>query len=663
MQCNKKVEGGDHDTILLKIVQSCQKAKTTIKTFTPQDLSCKSKLLAWIHAASEKIYTKIIPNHFGPDFSFRPGAEMKQPLQSESLCSANLKDKASTIGHVIMWSGFNQECNMNIINCLESIQLIISKARHCSNEEEIWDWIAALALSVRATVTFACKRVHLKKINWEACDISILKEKILLEACYLTYAVGSTFSPACHRYIGKSSKAGECPNVVGAVKAFVQYLLRENHDAPIQMPLLQMLYSTNFHQSKIGFDWFLKVHTANKSQIERKQNQQLDISTSTRQKLSDILKLKEISALCAEIGKAQTEFLRSSKVDTNEDMVHLNHVEKKSMSALEAIGANGIHKSEMYFFSTCLAIFTMFVYELLKFPDNTRDKVIGRKVLVKYLAAALGKTDNKSKGRECIKNVLQNLISGTAPLFSHQFVASVLQGSVVTVGESTKIFPPFSIPIDDVWKSHFPDDCRTLSNNDKLNKQTSNKSNKDKEEQQKHQKQARKGKDYTIQGKSKDKTETEAASDDIATAVLKTKVGTGMREAVQSVILGRGKDTGSKVKEGEREEKKRKMPQYEGDKNAQNKAGAGAGDGTGTLVPAKKKEQLGINNAQDKAGALMSAKETEQLGHNPKAGILKSSAAAIGSEPVQEKMDESERVPRRSPRKKIKSYRGQAWRV
>jgi len=645
MQCNKKIEGGAHDNILLKILQSCQKAQEAIKTVTPQDLSCKSKLLAWIHAASEKIYTKIIPNHFGPDYGFGPGAEMKQPLQSESLCSVNLKDKASTIGHVIMWSGFNQECNMNIINCLESIQLVISKARHCSNEEEIWDWIAALSFILRATVTFACKSVCLKKIKWEACDISILKENILLEACYLTYGVGSTFSPAFHHYIEKSLKAGGCPNVVGAAKAFVQYLLRENHDAPIQMPLLQMMYSTNFHQSKIGFDWFLKVHTDTviKSQIEHKQNQQLDIST--RQKLSDILKLKEIGALCAEIGKAQKKFLRSSKVDRNEDMVHLNQVEKKSMSALETIGANGIHKSEMYFFSTCLAIFTAFVYELLKFPDNTRDKVIGRKVLVKHLAVALGKTDKKSKGRECIKNVLQNLISGTAPLFSHEFVASVLQGAVVTVGESTKIFPPFSIPIDDVWKSHFPDDCRTLSNSDKLNKQTSNKSNKDKEEQQKHQKQTRKGKDYAICGESKDKTE--AASDDIATSVLKTKGGTGMREAVRSVILGRESGTGSKMKEGEREEKRRRMPQYEGGKNAQKKAGAGTGTGTGTLVPGKK----------------MPAKEIEQLAHNPKAGILKSSVAAIGSEPVQEKMDESERVSRRSPRKKIKSYRGQAWRV
>ena len=254
--------------LVTRIVQSCQKAKTAIKIVTPRDLACKTKLLAWIQAASEKIYTKIVPNDFGLDYG--SWAEIKQPTQSESLCSVNLKNKASTIGHLIMWSGFNQQCNMNIISCLESIQLIISEARLCQNEGEIWDWIAALALSVRATVTYACKIVSSKKTKWENCDISIMKENILLEACYLTHAVGSTFSPAFNDYIRKSLKAAEGrPNVVGVVNMFIQHLLRGNHIVPIQTPLSEMLYSSNFNKSQIGLDWFLKLYATQKSNKDK----------------------------------------------------------------------------------------------------------------------------------------------------------------------------------------------------------------------------------------------------------------------------------------------------------------------------------------------------------------------------------------------------------
>ena len=169
------------------------------------------------------------------------------------------------ICNLIMWSSFNQECKAVIIECLESReQQAVANTEHCHGKKEICIWISALVISVQATVKYACKKIYLdsKKIEWDGGDALIVKEPILIEACYLSYAVTSSFSPAFSSFIDMNSKLNDCGGIdaISFVKMFVKYLGLVNPDAPIQKPLSQMIQFTKMDQSKICIDSFLTVY-------------------------------------------------------------------------------------------------------------------------------------------------------------------------------------------------------------------------------------------------------------------------------------------------------------------------------------------------------------------------------------------------------------------
>ena len=529
--------------ILSKIIRFCSKGQATIESTESKHFDMKSELSTWICSASDEILGNIIPKSFWQQY------ELEMPKQLGSLCCASW-NKASSIVYLVMWSCFNEACKVNIIKCLKDAEhrtFVIHRLQIQPTDKEIWVWLSALVLSVQATVRYGLTRVRSKKKKWGSHSALIITEQPLLEACYLSFAVASSFCPTFACYIGTN------PNIKGhidgtrIVKTFMTYLMKMSPDVPFIDPLSRMFHCTNLGQSKIGIDWFVKAYVDHKS----KQNVFSTNNQHPMYQLPQIFKLKEIRTLCAQIGKMQKKFLTSKGLG-NEHMIHLD-LDKESKSALDALGTDGIDKSEVYFFSTCLAVLTRFVYELLQFQNSSKDRLLGRKVLVKYLLAAFEKNKSKSEGRECLRNVLQRLIKGSAPLFSHEFIASVLQGSTVRKDKSTKRLPPFSIPADDVWKSHFPNDCLKISPRS-IQRKAAKEEEEEEEEEEKQGKQtkaatlllnfsrspikfdqkAKKGNDVKRAGKQKQlkkstkrivmrKKQNPRLQDDLATAVLKRK--------------------------------------------------------------------------------------------------------------------------------------------
>ena len=452
---NKTDETGN---ILSKIICFCSKGQEIIEGTESLHFTTKSDLLTWIHRASHAILENIIPHSFWQQY------ELDKPKQFESLCSGSGSNSSSII-YLVMWSCFNEACKVHIMKCLKDAEhktFVIHCQQLQPTDREIWVWLSALVLSAQATVQYGLARLRSEKKKWGSHNALIIKEQILLEACYLSYAVASSFSPAFACYIGTNPNIKGYVNGISIVKMFMSYLRTMSPDVPFLEPFSRMFHCTNLGRSKIGVDWFVKAYINHKSRQNAHSiyNQHSMFQKSTKNlwlRLSQIIKLKEIKTLCTQINEAQKKFLRS-KGGGNENIIYLD-LDKKSKAALDAIGTDGIDKSEVYFFSTCLAVLTRFVYELLQFQRHgSKERLIGRKMLVKYLVAAFEKDNSMSEGRECLMNVLQSLIKGSDPLFSHEFIASVLQGSVVvTKAKTAERLPPFSIPADDVWNSHFPE--------------------------------------------------------------------------------------------------------------------------------------------------------------------------------------------------------------
>ena len=326
------------------------------------------------------------------------------------------------------------------------------------SDDIIWAWIAALVLSVQITVWYACQGVHSLMTKLQNHDALIIKEPLLVESCSLTYAVSSSFSPVFVSYIGINPKIKGYVHGVGVVKEFLNYLMATKPEVPFHQPLSEMFHSVKICQSKIGIDWFVNQRSSDSQQCYQEESK-----NKIKMEISEIFKLREVCTLCEQIGKVQHKFLRTKEAGDEgaNNMIQYMDLDEKSKAALDLLGTNGIHKSDIYFFSTCLAVLTRFVYELVKFPNGSKDRSVGRRVLAKYLAKAL-KENSMFEGRERLRNVLSSLIKGEAPLFSPQFVATVLQGSSMLTDktEKTRILPPFSIPNDEVWKVYFPDDCK-----------------------------------------------------------------------------------------------------------------------------------------------------------------------------------------------------------
>jgi hypothetical protein len=402
-----------------------------------------------------------------------PSEEMKKPRQP-MVSISDMQGMVAMICNLIMWSTLNKQCMTTILECLESreqqlIAIANTDTSQYPNREEVLTWIAALCFSVQATVKYASKKIcfESKKIKWDACDSLIVKEPILLELIYLGHAVAGTFSTSFSSYIDMKSKIKDCGGigVLRFVTMFKKYLRHSTPGIPIHKPLRKMFHIndiTKVGQSKICIGSFLVAHTKPKLKEMNSNRQQCNIDTDMKQihnyicsQLSQMLKLEELHTLSLALRKAQKKQLSSKQVQSLDDRAKL---------ALESLWTNEIEESKLHFYSTCLAVFTMFAYELLKGPKIGDNKKIGRKILLKFLEAAFKGASSKSNGdegaisvRECTKNALQMLIEGNPPLFTHLFVAAVVQeGFEPAETITTTMSPPFSIPADSIWKCHFP---------------------------------------------------------------------------------------------------------------------------------------------------------------------------------------------------------------
>eukprot|EP00986_Skeletonema_menzelii_P017874 scaffold22523_cov67-Skeletonema_menzelii.AAC.1 len=521
--------------IIFNILQLCHKAHKTIDFLVVEDLCKKQKVLAWIDDAYEKIYNFVVLSDDSLQLFNGFGAKLKKPTRQEqvSICGVKGGGIIAMICNLVLWSAFNEDCNNIIVECLESRmqqQLAFANAQpqYCPNKDFLV-WIAALVTSCQATVNYACEKVYLesKKLEWGVDDALIVNEPLLIEACYLSYAVASSFSPAVSLFIDMNSKMKDCGGIhaISFVKIFVKYLGRAKPDVPIKKPLSQLFVVTKMDQSKFCIDWFLtafrkayknkfEIKTQHQHQHQHQHQQYLELKIH----LSEMLQLKEIKALYKVVWKVKQE------------RMELEQVEATAVEALWSLGANGIpkSKSDQNLFATCLAILTMFAYELHEFllkshktnddGSSLKETGSGRKILLKFLEPAFAFMDanskpNRDKGiRERIKDVLWVLIKGSPPLFSDLFVAEVLQGS-------------FSFPTEDTLKHHFPFWFDQVTSGSTLKEQNSNKNLLVGKETR--------TRDHKIQKrvtKSKDST-------DSATGVLVRKGGNSMTEALASAFL------------------------------------------------------------------------------------------------------------------------------
>ena len=545
---NTEKKKGEGLILISQIRHFCLTAQKKIKFLISDDVCHKPRVLAWVHDAYEKIYTDVIPDDFW-QVVLKPGAKMKKPTPPLSICGMKGGGIVTMICNLIMWSSFNQECKAIIIECLESReQQAVANTKYSPKKQEIWTWISALVISVQAIVKYSSKKIYLesKNIEWDEGDALIVKEPILIEACYLSHAVASAFSPAFSSFIDMNSKLNDCGGIdaISFVKMFVKYLGLVNPDTPIQKPLSQMFQCTNI-QSKICIGLFLTAYRKSykikfktqqlqeeqeqekekekeeqeQEQEQEQQQQQRDTKRILKLKsqLSEMLQLKEIKALYKVVRKVKQK------------RMELEQVEATAVEALRSLGANGMpkSKSDQNLFATCLAILTMFAYELHEFlkghktnddGSSLKETGSGRKFLLEFLEPAFAFVDangkpNRDKGiRERIKNALWVLIKGSPPLFSDLFVAEVLQGS-------------FSIPTEDTWKHHFPFLLDEVTSGSTLKKQKSNKNllggKETRTRDHKTQKRVTKSKDST----------------DSATGVLVRKGGNSMTEALASAFL------------------------------------------------------------------------------------------------------------------------------
>ena len=441
---------------LTLMLQFCRKAQERIEFLAPHDLCNKTKVLAWVHDAYNKIHNDVVPDNFWQLINGNgngPGVKTKKPTQPFSICGAK-GGIAAMIYNLIMWSSFNQQCKAIIINCLESREKQISNSEHYPKKKEIWTWISALVISVQATVKYASKNLCLesKKYDWDSHDASIVKEPILIEVCYLTQAVASSFSPAFSSFIGMNSKINDCGciDAISFVQMFVKHLGHVKPDVPIQKPLFQMTQLMKMNESKIFIHSFLAAQRKSykikfNSQQQKQQDNREFLQLKTQ--FSEMLQLKEIKALYKVVEKVKQQ------------KIELEKVEATAEKALWSLGSNGMpkSKSDQNRFATCLPILTMFAYEFHAFlkghKTNNTEKLketgLGKKILFNFLKPAFTFVDanssaDRDKGiRERIKNALWVLVKGDPPLFSDLFIAEVLQGS-------------FSIPTEDTWKHHFP---------------------------------------------------------------------------------------------------------------------------------------------------------------------------------------------------------------
>ena len=523
--------------IIFNILQLCHKAHKAIDFLVVEDLCKKEKVLAWIGDAYEKIYNFVVLSDDSLQLFNGFGAKLKKPTRVEQLSICGMKGGGiiSMICNLILWSAFNEDCNAIIVECLESRmqqQLAFANAQpqpqYCPNDKDILMWITALVASCQATVNYACEKVYLesKKLEWDVDDALIVNEPMLIEACYLSYAVASSFSPAVSLFIDMNSKMKDCGGIhaISFVKIFVKYLGSIKPEVPIQKPLTRIFVVTKMDQSKFCIDWFLTAYRKafkNKFKIKTQhqhqhQHQQYDLKLKIH--LSEMLQLKEIKALYKVVRKVKQK------------RMELEQVEATAVEALWSLGANGIpkSKSDQNLFATCLAILTMFAYELHEFllkshktnddGSSLKETGSGRKILLEFLEPAFAFMDanskpNRDKGiRERIKDALWVLIKGSPPLFSDLFVAEVLQGS-------------FSIPTEDTWKHHFPFWLDQETSGSTLKEQNSNKNllggKETRTRDHKTQKRVTKSKDST----------------DSATGVLVRKGGNSMAEALASAFL------------------------------------------------------------------------------------------------------------------------------
>src|SRR5210317_343299 len=417
--------------IIPKILQLCHKAHKTIEFLAVDDLCIKANILAWIDGAREKIYNNVLVSDVSLQLFHEFGAKMKKPAQQQvSFCGMTQGEGGgisitALIYNLILWSCFNEDCKDNIVRCLEDRQEEAVANKHHPNKKEHLEWIAALVLSVQVTVRYACQRVCLqtKKMTIESDDddgdSSIVKEPVLLEACYLSYVVSSSFSPAFSSFIDMNSKMKGCGDVhvISFVKIFAKYLRLVKPDAPIRKPLTRMFHVMKMDQSKMCIGSFLAAyrgtikHKARVKIIQQQRQQQcdneknFDINPNLRLQLLEMLKLKEIRAL------------RKVVVRVQEKKNEVQQTENTAKTALRSIGLGSDSDStelDQNLCATCLTILTMFVHELVgpfeisNSNSDHKDKTVGKKILVKFLAAAFEKkgtnskpkTENKNKGKE-----------------------------------------------------------------------------------------------------------------------------------------------------------------------------------------------------------------------------------------------------------------------
>ncbi len=462
--------------IIPNILQLCHKAHDIIKFLTVDDLCKKERVLAWIADAYEKICSNVVTDDFLQLFHGF-GVKITRPSQQEqvSICGVNGDGIIAMICNLIMWSSYNEDCNAIIVECLESRlkqqQRAFANAHPEHSPKNILVWIAALVVSVQATVNYACKKVYsdskLKKIECDVDDALILNEPTLIEACYLSYAVASSFSPAFSSFIDKDSKMKDCGGIdaISFVKMFVKYLGSVKPDVPTKKALTQIFHFTKMDKkSKMCIALFLTTYRNNFQNHQQKKQQAAAAALLLLQcdneqilnnlklrfpQLLEMLKLKEIKALRKVVEVKRLQGQGKGKE------TELQQVEEAANAALRSLGSDGMPRSESdkNFFATCLTILTMFVHELMG-PSRIsngdckdKEKGAGRKILLKFLVTAFegaSKSNNEKKGiRSNIKNALWKLIMGDPPLFSILFVREVIEGS-------------FSIPTDHIWKAHFP---------------------------------------------------------------------------------------------------------------------------------------------------------------------------------------------------------------